>query len=182
MQRYRGNYMFPFLLAITIIMALLEEKLEELLLQKFTEEDFKDLFIVEIKRKANEKIQVFIDSDTNLQLSHCARISRYLEKQIEENAWLGEKYTLDVSSPGVGTPLKLRRQYNKNIGRLVNVQLKKDHKHVEGTLTGVNENSILVEYTERVRIEGRKKKETITIKKELLFDDILQTVVKISFK
>ena len=166
----------------TIFMVTLKEKVEKLLEQKFTEKDFQDLFIVEVRQLAGEKIQVFIDSSTNLQLSRCAKISRYLEKAIEENAWLSERYTLEVSSPGVGEPLKLKRQYTKNIGRLVSVQIKGEHKHIQGILAEVKKSSIGVTYTERVRVEGRKKKENVTIRKEIAFDDILQTIVKTSFK
>ena len=92
-----------------------------------------------------------------------------------------EKYTIDVSSAGVGTPLKSMRQYKKNIGRTINVKVKDDHKHVEGELTKVDEEVITVTYQEKVKIEGRKKKELVTYNKEIRYQDIEKTVVKISF-
>ena len=158
------------------------EKLTTLLEQKFQEEEFQHLFLVELKQLPNDSVQVFLDSDNAVKYEHCIKISRYLEEHIETNGWLGENYTIDVSSAGVGKPLKLKRQYVKNIGRNVSVELQDNHKHLKGVLTAVNEDSILVEYEEKVRIEGRKKKQLMTIKKEVPFDNIKNTIITISFK
>ncbi len=159
----------------------LTDKIEELLDQKFQEEEFSHLFLVELKVLSGSVVQVFLDSDSAVLFEHCVRISRYLEQHIEENGWLGEKYTIDVSSAGVGTPLVLKRQYAKNIGRNVSVQIQDDHKNVKGVLAAVNDDTIVVTYEEKVKIEGKKKKELITIKKEITFDNIIKTIVKISF-
>jgi ribosome maturation factor RimP len=159
----------------------LKDKLEELLDDKFQEEEFSHLFLVDLKVLPGDNIQIFLDSDESVMFQHCVRISRYLEQHIEENQWLGEKYTLDVSSAGVGAPLVLKRQYVKNIGREVSVQVEDDHKSIKGVLAAVNDETILVTYDEKVRIEGKKKKELITIKKEIPFNNIKKTIVKISF-
>ncbi|MGH1337089.1 MAG: ribosome assembly cofactor RimP [Aureispira sp.] len=160
----------------------LTEKLTELLDEKFQEEAFSHLFLVEIKQLPGDVIQLYLDSDEAVTYEHCVKISRHLEAQIEEHGWLGEKYTLDVSSAGVGAPLLLQRQYYKNIGRNVTVDVKDDHKHVKGKLTEVTDSQITVEYEEKVRIEGRKKKELRTIRREISFENIKKTVVTVSFK
>ena len=98
------------------------EKITDLLDKKFTEEDFSDCFLVDIKAHAHNKIDVFIDSDSGVTFEKCQKISRYLERFIDENGWLGEKYVLEVSSPGISRPLKFKRQYAKNIGRKVEVK------------------------------------------------------------
>lgn len=159
----------------------LKDKLETLLDDKFQEEEFSHLFLVDLKVLPGANVQIFLDSDEAVLFQHCVRISRYLEEHIEENGWLGEKYTLDVSSAGVGAPLVLKRQYKKNVGREVSVQVEDDHKSIKGTLAEVNEETILVTYEEKVRVEGKKKKELVTIKKEIPFDNIKKTIVKISF-
>lgn len=160
----------------------LTEKLTTLLEQKFQEEEFSHLFLIELKQSPNDVIQVFLDSDNSVTYEHCVKVSRYLEEHIEEGGWLGEKYTLDVSSAGIGTPLKLKRQYKKNIGRNVSIEVNDDHKHVKGVLAEVNEDSVVVEYEEKVKIEGRKKKQLMTIRKELSFDNIKKTIITVSFK
>jgi ribosome maturation factor RimP len=160
----------------------LTEKLTTLLEQKFQEEEFSHLFLVELKHSVNDVIQVFLDSDTSITYEYCVKVSRYLEAHIEEGGWLGEKYTLDVSSAGLGAPLLLKRQYVKNIGRNVSIEVKDDHKHTKGVLAEVNEDSVVVEYEEKVKIEGRKKKELMTIRKEISFDNIKKTIITVSFK
>lgn len=160
----------------------LTEKLTALLEQKFQEEEFSHLFLIELKHSTNDVIQVFLDSDDSVTYEYCVKISRYLEEHIEEGNWLGEKYTLDVSSAGVGAPLQLKRQYVKNIGRNVSIEVNDDHKHIKGVLSEVNEDSVVVEYEEKVKIEGRKKKELMTIRKEISFDNIKKTTITVSFK
>ncbi len=161
-------------------MTTVPEQLEALLIKKFETEEFQHLFLVEIKQ-SGDKIQVFIDSDNAVLFEHCVQISRYLESAIEENNWLGEKYTLDVSSAGVGAPLVLHRQYKKNIGRTLSVDVKDDHKNVKGILTEVHDDSIVISYEEKVRVEGKKKKELIQVNKQIALDNINKAVVKITF-
>jgi len=155
-----------------------ERKIEELLLEKFKEEEFSDCFVVEVQQN-NSKVSVFVDSDSNITFEKCRKLSRYLETIIEENNWLGEKYTLDVSSPGIGRPLKFLRQYKKNIGRKVEVT-PKEEKKITGTLVKADEEGILIEEKKRVK-EGKKKVSKL-IQTKFAFDDIKKAVVKISFK
>jgi len=162
-------------------MSELKQRLEQLLIEKFKEEIYHDLFIVDIQVKPNDQVFVFLESDSQLTIGMCSKISRYLEHHIEENGWLGEKYTIEVSSPGVGNPLKLPRQFRKNIGRLLSVKVADDHKHKVGTLTTVSDQGIILEHEEKRQIEGRKKKEKVTIETEIAFDQIEKAVVKIQF-
>ncbi|MCH2022287.1 MAG: ribosome assembly cofactor RimP [Saprospiraceae bacterium] len=163
------------------MMVVLTEKLSSLLELKFQEEEFSHLFLIEIKQLPNDTIQVFLDSDKAVLFEHCVKISRYLEEHIEMNGWMSEKYTIDVSSAGIGEPLKFKRQYQKNIGRKVSVELKDDHKHLKGVLVEVKEDGIIVEYEEKVRIEGRKKKQLKCIKKVVPYNNIKNTKIAISF-
>jgi len=164
-------------------MMTLTEKLEELLQQKFEEPEFTHLFLVEIKQHPNNTVNVFIDSDTGVMFQHCVRISRYLENAIEEAGWLGEKYTLEVSSPGIDKPLTMRRQYQKNIGREVSVALLDDHVNAKGKLIELKEESLVLEYEDKVLVDGsKKKKKKVTLQREILFSNIKHTTVKISFK
>jgi ribosome maturation factor RimP len=157
----------------------LEEKIVELLEEKFKEEEFTDCFLIDIKLHKHNKLDIFLDSDTGITFRKCQRISRYLESFIDEEGWLGEKYVLEVSSPGLTRPLKLRRQYLKNIGRKVEVNLL-EGKPMAGKLIEVNEEAIVIEREEKFK-EGKK-----TIKKmvqiPIPFENIKKTVVTISYK
>jgi len=150
---------------------MIEKLLSDALTTKFTEEEYEDYYLVDIVVKKNDKVEVYIDSDTTLNIRNCQRISRHLEHLIEENGWLGEKYTLDVSSPGVDRPLKLHRQYKKNIGRRIRV-ISDEDETIEGRLTAVSETSITL-------IIKQKKKEEELI---LLKDKIKKAKILVSFK
>jgi len=157
----------------------LEEKIIDLLDEKFKEAEFEDCFWLDVKRHSvRNKLEVIIDSDTGLTLKKCQRISRYLEGFIDEEGWLGEKYVIEVCSPGADKPLKIARQYPKHIGRKLEVK-KKDGETEEGRLTEVTEKGILIEY--KVRRKEGKRKVTEEVKSNIAFDQIEQAKVKLSF-
>src|SRR3954464_14928510 len=89
-------------------------------------------FIVDIlaSLKGQKKILVLVDSDRGLHIDECAEISRKLSKALDDSGFMEENYMLEVSTPGVEHPLKLKRQYIKNIGR--NVKVKLADKTMEG--------------------------------------------------
>ena len=112
---------------------------------------------------------------TRLPIEACTRINRALYKQIDEKVLFENgDFSLEVSSPGVDEPLKMLRQYKKNIGRKLEVVFTDDSKK-EGKLVAVDENGIQLEYT-----EGKNKKAVIHTK-EIAFSDIKQATVLISF-
>ncbi len=119
-----------------------------------------------------------MDSDSGLTLEKCQRISRYLESHIDEEGWLGEKYTLEVSSPGLSRPLKLKRQYLKNIGRKVEVTFNNGEVKT-GLLKAADESAFTLEETV-VKKEGKKKKKEVVLT-EIPYDSIKKTMIIISF-
>lgn len=157
----------------------IEHKIEILVLDKFKEEGWEDCFVVEINHHSN-KLDVFIDSDSGISFDKCRKVSRHIEAVLDEELWLGEKYTLEVSSPGISRPLQLKRQYVKNIGRGLKVKFPVGEGKEEGKLIAVEEDHITLERLE-VRKEGKKKiKEMISI--DIPFDRIREATVQISFK
>lgn len=157
----------------------MEEKIIDLLDEKFKEAEFEDCFWLDVKRHSvRNKLEVIIDSDTGLTLRKCQRISRYLEGFIDEKGWLGDKYVIEVCSPGADKPLKKARQYPKHIGRKLEVK-KKDGEIEEGRLTEITKEGILIEY--KVRRKEGKRKITEEIKSTISFDQIERATVKLSF-
>ena len=77
-----------------------------------------DVFLVSIRIKPTNNFKIYLDADSGLSIEKCIRINRTLYKTIEEEAWYPDgNFSLEVSSPGVDEPLKMLRQYKKNIGR-----------------------------------------------------------------
>ncbi|MFO0359912.1 MAG: ribosome assembly cofactor RimP [Flavobacteriales bacterium] len=137
-----------------------------------------DLFIVEVNVKPGNKIEVFIDRDSGLALEDCLKVSRHVEGNLDREV---EDYALDVSSPGVGRPLKLKRQYFKNIGRNVEIKLT-DGSKIEGTLTAADDEKIIVHTRTKEEVEGKKGKKWVERDNEVPFDTISETKITISFK
>jgi ribosome maturation factor RimP len=134
-----------------------------------------DIFLVSIRIKPTNNIKVFLDADSGLSIEKCVKINRALYRAIEEKGWYQDgNFSLEVSSPGVEEPLKMFRQYKKNIGRKIAVILNDETKQ-EGKLLEANENLIQLEYT-----EGKNKK-AFSVVKEIAFDQIKQTTVLIAF-
>ena len=134
-----------------------------------------DIFLVSIKIKPINNIKIYLDADGGLGIEKCIKINRALYRIMEEMGLYPDgDFSLEVSSPGVDEPLKLLRQYKKNIGRNVEVTMPDDTKK-EGTLSGVNEESITITYT-----EGKGKK-AVTQQADIPFTDIKQTKVQVKF-
>lgn len=116
---------------------LIEQKLEDVLRAI-------DAFIVDIEYDAGaRKLRLFIDTDTGITAAQCAAVNRALLRASKEHPALQDISWLEVSSPGLDRPLKTLRQYRKNIGRQVRIQLH-HHKEIEGTLMAVEETGIVV--------------------------------------
>lgn len=138
---------------------------------------YSDCFLIDIHAK-KQKVTVYVDADETMDFNKCKAISRYLESLIEDNKWLGEQYILEVSSPGVGTPLKVSRQYPKNRGRILAIT-KSDDSTTTGLLKEVQEKFIILE-KEVIIKEGKKKIKRIE-QEEIPFENIKEAIVQISF-
>ena len=134
-----------------------------------------DIFLVSIKIKPTNNFKIFLDADSGLGIDKCIKINRALYKIMEEMGMYPEgDFSLEVSSPGLDEPLKLLRQYNKNIGREVEVTMNDEVKK-EGKLTVVTAENITIEYA-----EGKGKK-AIVKTDQIPFDAVKQTKVQIKF-
>jgi ribosome maturation factor RimP len=154
-------------------------RIAQLLEEKYaTDEAFNDCFTVDIELKPGNRLFVFADSDSGMSFEKCQKISRYLEQFLDANGWLGDKYVLEVSSPGIGRPLKFLRQYRNNIGRNLLVTLL-DKTQQEGTLSAAEESQITLKQTVIER-EGKKKKE-VEVETAIPFEKIEKAVVKLPF-
>lgn len=159
-------------------MSTVEQKIEQLLNEKFTEPDFEDCFVIEIKLGKSNKLEVFVDADQGIDFARCQKLSRYLESYLDTEKWLTEQYTLEVSSPGVSRPLKFLRQYSKHIGRDLEIT-KNDGTNIEGEFVSLEGEVITLQYEEK-RKEGKKNiKEQITV--AIPFSEIKKAMVKIRF-
>ena len=134
-----------------------------------------ELFLVSLQVKPTNNYKVFIDGDQGVTIEKCVKINRRLYKAIEENEIYPDgDFSLEVSSAGLDEPLKMARQYTKNIGRDVEITFNDDTKK-EGKLLSVAEADLIIEVT-----EGKGKK-AVTTQVVVPFDNIKTTIVQIKF-
>lgn len=152
----------------------IEQRVIDLVEEKIS--DRPDLFLVDVKMYPNGKLIILVDGDNGVAVGDCAAISRHVGYHLEEENVIEEAYNLEVSSPGLDTPLNLTRQYQKNIGRNVGIKLA-ESKSREGKLLSVNDEGITIE--EKIKEKGKKAE---MVESFIPFTDIAETKVLISFK
>jgi ribosome maturation factor RimP len=134
-----------------------------------------DAFLVEVRIKPTNNLKVFVDADSGFSIDHCVKLNRALYKKIEEGGLFpAGDFSLEVSSPGLDEPLKLQRQYLKNVGRKVEV-LPLEGTAIQGVLKAAHEKGILLEVT-----EGKGKKAVVK-EVEMEYSVIKQTKIIVVF-
>ncbi len=119
------------------------------------------------------KFTVILDGDNGITIDDCASVSRAMNNTLESQ--VDEPYALEVSTPGLDHPLKLKRQYEKNKGRKLKVVLK-DREIVLGLLKEVVEEKIILETENK---EGKKIEMKMM---DIPFAEIEKAFVTVSFK
>lgn len=136
-----------------------------------------DSFLVDVHVTPMNKIIVQIDREGGVGINQCVELSRVIEKSLDRDA---EDFELEVSSAGLDQPFKVLRQYQKNIGREVDVKLA-DGKKVKGNLISADEKGITVQQIVKERIEGRKAKQNVEKNFSFSFPEIKETKIVIKF-
>ena len=150
------------------------DEIRSLITRNLTRED---VFLVDLELKSSSgapSLSVYIESDSGgIKLDDCALISRQLQTVIEAHEVLGDRFTLNVSSPGLDRPLKLQRQYSLNIGRKARVKHQAETEKgpevvvTEGQLKQVDDDHIILQM---------QKKEAV-----IRFGHIIETKIIPSF-
>ena len=110
-----------------------------------------DRFLVEVKVKPNNVIEVYVDSDTAVNIDHCAELSRYINEKLDRDV---EDYELSVLSWGLSGALKMDRQLQKYVGKDVEVKTKETGK-IQGKLVSFDAEN--VEFAPAPKKTSKKK-------------------------
>jgi ribosome maturation factor RimP len=152
----------------------IENRVIELVEEKIA--DRPDLFIVDVQMHNSGILSILVDGDNGVAISDCVAISRHVGFHLEEENTIEQAYRLEVSSPGVDTPLKSIRQFRKNINRSLKVKLT-DGNIREGKLLSADDSGITIQ--EIIKEKGKK---AVTIESFIQITDISETLVLVSFK
>jgi ribosome maturation factor RimP len=136
-----------------------------------------ELFLVDLSINEANKISINLDGDQGVNLQDCIDISRTIENNLDREE---QDFSLEVASAGVSSPLKFVRQYKKNIGRTLRVKTSSSDD-LEAKLVAADEEKISLEWQAREPKKIGKGKETVQKKVDILYENIKEAIVIVSF-
>jgi len=139
--------------------------------------DREDLFLVDFSVSLHNDIQIIIDGDNGVNIQDCLDLSRAVETNLDRDK---EDFSLQVTSSGLSEPLKFIRQYEKNLGRELEIFLEDDTK-IQGKLMEVEKDSITIRLKYRQKKLIGKGKEDVEENKNIYFDEIKKALVVVKF-
>ena len=136
-----------------------------------------DYFLVDVKVKPDNVIEVEIDSDSPVSIEECEKLTRAIENEFDRDK---EDYTLEVGSAGITSPFKVKRQYLKYIGQEVEV-VKKDGKKLTGLLKKADDDTFTIVSKEKVKKPEAKRPVIEEVEHTLGYDEVKQTKYILKF-
>ncbi len=137
-----------------------------------------DSFVVECKVLPGNDVELTIDSDTRIDIDACVTLSRAVEAEFDRDE---EDFSLTVGSAGIGSELKLLRQIVKCTGRSVEVLLQ-DGVKILAKLDAADEKGLTLSYEEKQAVEGKKRKQVVTVTRTYTHDQIKWVKEYLDFK
>lgn len=134
------------------------------------------VFLTELTITDGFKIIVTLDGDNGVTLQDCIDISRAIEHNLDREE---QDFSLEVASVGVGSPLKMTRQYKKNVGRMLIV--KTGEEKIEAELADANDDFITLKWEAREPKKIGKGKETVQKTREIPYAEIKEAIVTVTF-
>ena len=152
-----------------------KSRVEDLLHKALNERQ--DLFLIDFSVSSDNAIKIIIDGDKGVLVEDCIFVSRAIEHNLDREE---HDFSLEVLSSGVTSPLVLPRQYGKHVGRHLEVKTN-EGKNIEGQLTEVSDDSVVLKWKAREPKPVGKGKVTVTKEASIGFGDIKEAKVKIKF-
>ena len=122
-----------------------EKKAEELLLPMMEESGFELVDVEYVKEGGSWYLRAYIDKPGGIAINDCELISRALSDKLDEEDFIEDSYILEVSSPGLGRPLKKEKDFIRSMGKDVDVRLYRQidkQKEFTGALSAYDENTV----------------------------------------
>ena len=151
-----------------------KDKVNDLITQALLEKP--SVFLIDLTISDSFKITVNIDGDNGVVLQDCIDLSRAIESNLDREE---QDFSLEVASVGVGSPLKMIRQYKKNVGRTLIVKL--ETQTIEAELVEANDNFIILSWEAREPKKVGKGKETVQKRQEIPYTEIKEAIVTVTF-
>lgn len=136
-----------------------ESKTEQLLLPILAEHAFELVDVEYVKEAGDWYLRAYIDKPGGITIDDCELVSRRLSDLLDEADYIKDAYILEVSSPGLTRPLKKDKDYDRNIGKLIDIRLYQPvdkRKDMTVTLLSYTKDTITVSEDEKEFVLERK--------------------------
>ena len=137
-----------------------ETKTEELVMPIIEENNFELVDVEYVKEAGNFYLRVYVDKEGGITINDCELVSRALSDLLDEYDFIPDAYILEVSSPGLGRPLKKEKDFARSIGKEVEIKLYQQinkQKEYRGFLVSYDKESIVLELEEIGRASCRER-------------------------
>lgn len=128
-----------------------EKRTEELLLPIIEEKQFELVDVEYLKEGSNWYLRAYIDKEGGITVDDCELVSRRMSDLLDEKDFIEESYIFEVSSPGLGRPLKKEKDYRRSLGKEVEIRTYRaieKEKEFYGILKSYDETTVTIEMEE----------------------------------
>lgn len=125
-----------------------EQQTEELLEPIVTGHGFELVDVEYVKEAGNWYLRGYIDKPGGITVNDCETVSRAFSDKLDENDFIEDSYIMEISSPGLDRPLKKEKDFQRNMGKLVEVRTYRPiekQKEFCGILTAFDSNSVTID-------------------------------------
>ena len=126
----------------------IESRVESMVMPIIEEGNFELVDVEYVKEGSNYYLRIYDDKECGINIDDCVTISRALEAKLDEEDFIPDAYILEVSSPGLGRPLKKEKDFKRSVGKEIDIKLYKaidKQKEFTGVLTGYTEDTITLD-------------------------------------
>lgn len=125
-----------------------ESRVEAYLLPLMEEHHFELVDVEYVKEAGNWYLRGYIDKPGGITVNDCETVSRAFSDKLDENDFIEDSYIMEISSPGLDRPLKKEKDFQRNMGKLVEVRTYRPiekQKEFCGILTAFDSNSVTID-------------------------------------
>lgn len=125
-----------------------EEKTEKLIMPVIEQNQFELVDVEFVKEGSNWYLRLYVDKEGGITIDDCELVSRAMSDILDREDYIEESYILEVSSPGLGRPLKKDKDFVRSIGSEVEIRLYKPmekQKEFTGILKSFDKEHVVIE-------------------------------------
>ncbi len=125
-----------------------EQKAEELVMPIVEKYGFELVDVEYVKEGGNFYLRAYVDKPGGITVDDCETVSREFSDKLDEANFIDEAYIMEVSSPGLGRPLKKEKDFKRSMGEEVEIRTYRPinrEKEFYGVLTAYDENSVTID-------------------------------------